>query len=42
MRWLYHLTAGFKMTNARAVDPRYGTPLSCLEDGVGQPFSKQS
>jgi hypothetical protein len=33
---LCHLTAGIKVTDPRVVDPRDGTPLSCMEgDGVG-------
>jgi hypothetical protein len=39
---LCHLTAGIKITDPRAVDPRDGTPISCVEDGVGRLFSTQS
>ncbi len=39
---LCHLTAGIKITDARAVDPRDGTPISYVEDGVGCLVSTQS
>ncbi len=39
---LCHLTAEIKIIDARAVDPRDGTPISCVEDGVGCLFSTQS
>jgi hypothetical protein len=40
---LSHLTAGIKITDPRAVDPKDGTPLSCMENGlVGRIFKTQS
>jgi hypothetical protein len=40
---LSHLTAGIKITDPRAVDPKDGSPLSCMEDGlVGHIFKTQS
>jgi hypothetical protein len=39
---LCHVTAGLKRTDARAVDPRDGKPLSCFNEGMGRIFSTQS
>lgn len=39
---LCHLTAGIKLTDGSAVDPRDGTPLSCLDETTGRLFSTQS
>jgi hypothetical protein len=37
-----HLTAGVKVTDRRAIDPRDGTPLSFVEGGFGRIFNVQS
>jgi hypothetical protein len=40
---IYHLTAGIKVTDARAIDPRDGSPLSMTMDEVmGHMFQNQS
>jgi len=39
---LCHLTAGIKVTDPRAVDPRDGKRLSCFGDGMGCIFSTKS
>ena len=40
---LCHLTAGIKVTDRRAVDPRDGSPLSCVDDAfIGRIFQTQS
>ncbi len=40
---LNHLTAGIKIMDPRAVDPKDGTPLSCMENGlVGRILKTQS
>jgi len=40
---LCHLSFGVKMTDSRAINPRYGTPLAYTEEGVfGKIFNVQS
>jgi hypothetical protein len=37
-----HLTAGVKITDRRAIDPRNGSPLSSVDDEFGRIFNVQS